>query len=69
LQDFGVFLVEKSQAFDTFRSFKNHVEKETNVYIKSLRIDRDGEFTPQEFTKFCNKNDISRQLTAAYSPW
>lgn len=32
-------------------------------------MDRDGEFTPQEFTKFCNKNDISRQLTAAYSPW
>jgi hypothetical protein len=62
------FLVEKSEAFDTFRSFKNSVKKETNKFIKCLRTDRGGEFTSQAFNEFCKENGISRQLTAAYTP-
>ena len=62
------FLVEKSEAFDTFRSFKNHVEKETSIFIKCLRTDRGGEFTSQAFNDFCKENGINRQLTAAYTP-
>ncbi|CAL9002860.1 unnamed protein product [Prunus brigantina] len=44
------------------------VEKETGTYIRSLRTDRGGEFTSQEFTNFCNEHGIHRQLTAAYTP-
>lgn len=62
------FLIEKSEAFAVFRNFKIHVEKETNSVIKGLRTDRGGEFTSQEFTKFCDINGIRRQLTAAYTP-
>lgn len=62
------FLVEKSDAFITFKYFKSLVEKETGSYIKCLRTDRGGEFTSQEFNQFCKENGIKRQLTAAYTP-
>ena len=37
-----LFLTEKSEAFDVFKRFKIHVEKEKNESIKSLRTDRGG---------------------------
>ena len=36
--------------------------------IKTLRSDRGGEFTSDEFTNYCLKYGIQRQLTAPYSP-
>ncbi|CAL2258076.1 unnamed protein product [Prunus armeniaca] len=62
------FLIEKLEAFGTFKSYKARVEKETRAFIRSLRTDRGGEFTSHEFTNFCHENGIHRQLTAAYSP-
>lgn len=62
------FLIEKSEAFTSFKYFKNSVEKETGQFIKCLRTDRGGEFNSEEFNKFCQMNGIKRQLTAAYTP-
>ena len=62
------FLTEKSEAFTTFKNYKNLVEKETGAFICCLRTDRGGEFTSLEFNAFCKTNGISRQLTAAYTP-
>ena len=62
------FLVEKSEAFTIFKSYKARVEKETGACIRSLRTDRGGEFTSQEFTTFCNIHGIQRQLTSVYTP-
>ena len=62
------FLMEKSEAFSTFKSYKARVEKETGTYKWSLRTDRGGEFTSQEFTNFCNEHGIHRQLIVAYTP-
>lgn len=62
------YLVEKSEAFNIFKSFKAMVEKETSLSIRNLRTDRGGEFISLEFTAFCNMNGIQRQLTVAYSP-
>ena len=39
------FLVEKSEAFAVFKSFKTYVEKETSSFLRCLRTDRGGEFT------------------------
>ena len=65
-------LVEKygfiSEAFVVFKSFKVHVEKETNSFIRTLRTDQGGEFTSKEFFAFCDVNGIQRQLTTAYTP-
>ncbi|KAI5336037.1 hypothetical protein L3X38_026171 [Prunus dulcis] len=38
------------------------------MFIRSLRTDRGGEFTSQEFINFSTVNGIQRQLTAAYTP-
>ena len=62
------FFIEKSEAFAVFKNFKNHVEKETNSFIKASRTDQGGEFTSEEFTNFCDVNDIQRQLTVVYMP-
>lgn len=62
------FLVEKSEALNSFQCFKNLVEKETGLFIKCLRTDRGGEFNSEEFNEFCKQNGIKRQLTTAYTP-
>jgi len=62
------FLQEESEALDVFKLFKVLVEKESGKFLISLRIDRGGEYTSYDFTKFCEKNEIQRQLTAAYTP-
>ena len=63
-----VYFSEKLEAFVVFKNFKIHVENETNLFIKALRIDRGGEFTSQEFTNLCDVNGIRRQLIATYMP-
>nr|DAD19628.1 TPA_asm: hypothetical protein HUJ06_021091 [Nelumbo nucifera] len=62
------FLVEKSEALNSFKCFKKLVEKETGMYIKCLRTDRGGEFNSEEFNEFCRQCGIKRQLTNAYTP-
>ena len=58
----------KSDALETFKHFKNLAETEKGMKVKTLRSDRGGEFTSDEFTNFCLKHGIKRQLTAPYSP-
>jgi Integrase core domain len=43
------FLKEKSAAFEVFKSFKNLVENESGYKIKTLRSNRDGEYTSKRF--------------------
>ena len=54
------FLKEKSEAFEKFKLFKNRIENESAMKIKCLRSDRGGDFTSNEFKKFCEVNDIKR---------
>jgi transposase InsO family protein len=62
------FLKEKSEALDTFKSFKALVENESDLRIKCLRSDRGGEFTSNDFNEFCEKYGIKRQLSVARTP-
>lgn len=50
------FLKEESEAFSKFKAFKALVEKETDKNLKCLRSDRGGEFTLDEFVRYCNEN-------------
>ena len=36
--------------------------------IKSMRSDRRGEFTSEEFKIFCEKSGIKKELTTPYTP-
>ncbi|XP_048491792.1 retrovirus-related Pol polyprotein from transposon TNT 1-94 isoform X1 [Beta vulgaris subsp. vulgaris] len=62
------FLKNKSEAFDTFKTFKAMVEKESGYEIKALRTDRGGEFTSNEFNKCFEDHGIRRSLTVPRTP-
>ncbi|GJV29765.1 zinc finger, CCHC-type containing protein [Tanacetum coccineum] len=62
------FLTSKDQALSTFKEFRQKIEMEMRMKVRMLRTDRGGEFTSNEFTKYCKENGIARQLTAPYSP-
>ena len=64
----SILLKEKNVAFEKFKSFKSLVEKDINKEIATLRTDRGGEFTSNEFQDFCNKKGNKRNLTAPYTP-
>lgn len=64
----SLLLREKGETFVKFQRFKSLVEKETGSKIKTLRTDRGGEFTSNEFKVFCENQGIHRHLTAPYSP-
>jgi hypothetical protein len=52
------FIKEKSEAFKKFKVFKAHVENETGLKIKYLRLENIGEFTSNELNKFCENHGI-----------
>lgn len=63
----SILLKEKSEACDRFKKFKRVFEQETRVTIKTLRMDRGGKFTSQEFQAFCDDYGIKRHLTEPYT--
>ena len=60
------FHKEKLEAFEKFKIFNNKVENESGVKIKSLRLDRGGEFTSREFNIYCKEHGIRRQLSSPH---
>ena len=60
-------LKEKSEALEQFKKFKSIAEAEKEVKIKSIRSDRGGEFTSNEFKNLCDKSGIKKQLIAPYT--
>jgi len=57
------FLKAKSEALDTFKSFKTLVENKSDIRIKCLRLDIGGEFTSNDFNEFCEKYGIKKKLS------
>lgn len=62
------FLKEKSEASKKFKIFKALVEKKTDKNLKCLRSDPGGEFTSDEFTRYCEGYGIKRQMSAPRTP-
>lgn len=61
-------LRNKSDALHVLKKFKLLVETQSGHKLKTLRSDRGGEFTSQEFQLFCASQGMERQLTVSYSP-
>ncbi|KAI5338773.1 hypothetical protein L3X38_018045 [Prunus dulcis] len=51
-----------------FKRFSATVELQSGYKVKKLRSDRGGEYTSNEFNKFCDEMGMERHLTVAYSP-
>lgn len=52
------FLKQKLEVFETFKTFKVAVEKESGYQIKAMRFDRGGEFSSKEFQNFCEAKEF-----------
>jgi Integrase core domain len=74
-----IYLIkEKTQALDTFKSFKSEVELQLNKMIKDIKSDHGGEYygrsdgsgeqCPMPFAKFLEGNEIVPQYTMSGSP-
>ena len=61
-------LNRNSEAFGCFKMFKELAENETRSRIKCLRSDNSGEFTSDEFNKYCEEHGIKRQFSVARTP-
>ena len=61
-------LKKKADVFNTFKQFRDLVEKSTGKSIKCLRTDNGGEFTSKEFENYCKNEGIDRHKTTVYTP-
>ncbi|KAA0040613.1 Retrovirus-related Pol polyprotein from transposon TNT 1-94 [Cucumis melo var. makuwa] len=61
------FLESKSETFEKFKHFKAKVEKQSGMFIKSLRSDKGGEFLSNNFNHFYEEYGIHRELTTLYT--
>ena len=73
------FIKSKSEVLSKFKEYVNSVEKHTGQQImklnilaeddvKVLRSDNGGEYTSNNFAKFCGEKGISREFTVPYCP-
>ena len=56
------YIKKKYESFDKFKMFKALVENESDYKIKCLQSKNGGEFTSNEFNRFCEKHVIKRQF-------
>ena len=62
------FLKHKSEALDTFKTFKRLVENMCGRRIKCLRTDQGKEFTWSVFKDYCYNHGIKTQHSTARTP-
>ena len=58
----------KSESFEKFKEFKAQAENQTGKSIKTLRLDRGGEYLSTEFIHFLKEHGIASQLTPPGTP-
>nr|GEX56534.1 hypothetical protein [Tanacetum cinerariifolium] len=61
-------LKHKHEVFETFKVFQKEVENQIGKTIKSLRSDRGGEYTSQEFLDHLKDHEIIAHPTPPYTP-
>jgi transposase InsO family protein len=61
------FLVDKSDMFDTFKTFKI-VQNEFDTTIKKIRSDNGSEFKNTRVDELCDEYGIRHQFSAKYTP-
>jgi len=65
---FGYLLKHKDQTLESFKNFKALVENQTNLKIKMLRLDNEGEYNNNEFNVYYTKYEIKRKFMIPYTP-
>lgn len=65
---FVYFIKSKDEVFETFKNFKNMVEKQQSKPIKILRSDNGKEYDNKEFERFLRNCGIIHQRSNSYTP-
>ena len=63
-----LFLANKYDAFDAFKSFYKRVQNEKGYTISCIRSDHSREFQNHAFERFCNDFDIEHQFSSPRTP-
>lgn len=64
----GILSENKSEIFKAFKMWKAMVENETELKIKSLRIENDGEYEDTGFKKLCYEDEIKIERVISSTP-
>jgi transposase InsO family protein len=62
------FLVDKSDVFDTFKTFIKRLQNEFETTIKKVRSDNGSEFKNTRVDELCDEYGIRHQFLAKYTP-
>ena len=62
------FSIRSHNLLDVSKHSRKWVENEIGSRIKCLRFDNSGEFTLDEFNKYCEEHGIKRQFSVAKMP-
>jgi transposase InsO family protein len=62
------FLSDKSEVFDTFKTFVKRVHNEFEIKIKKIRSDNGSEFKNTRIGDLCDDFGIGHQFSAKYNP-
>jgi transposase InsO family protein len=62
------FLVDKSDVFETFKSFVKGICNEFETNIKRVRSDNGSEFKNTKIDELCDDFGIRHQFLAKYTP-
>lgn len=63
-----ILLSSKDQVAAAIKRFQEGAEAEAGVKLRTLRIDRGGEFTVHALADYCSEQGIQRHLTTPYTP-
>ena len=63
-----IFMKNKSDTFEHFKTFFKGIQNIKNLKIKNIRSDHEGEFKNDLFTNFCNKKGISHKFSFPRTP-
>ena len=61
-------LKKKSEVLEKFLEFLALAENFTGKRLKRIRTDNGGEYTSEEFIKYCKQRGVIKQLTIPYTP-
>jgi transposase InsO family protein len=62
------FLVDKSDVFDTFKTFIKRLQNEFETTIKKVRSDNGSVFKNTRVDELCDEYGIRHQFLAKYTP-
>lgn len=51
-----------------YKIFKRLVEKHSGKTVKTLRINRGGDYTSNELENYCSQHEIIHEFTTPYNP-